>query len=280
MKALNREEVLVNAKANGTLDSFKPLTRDEAFIKKALGLGGGASSWNDLTDKPFHSKITNYPFTVLHDNGDGEQGHSWELKIDNFNVKSTYTVEIRGDVYSNLAPHVVSDNYVNYVWGDMDEFLFYPFRMMTARGAGKNDTFWNEDGFFVGGSGVYDYGIAFYVDTTKYPDLDIATEVNIYHEEINTIAPKFLPKGVVWFEETENGLTASMSPNEIRQLMFDGVYVYGMFDTGVYHITVFSVGDNNEWEVAFTRGDAYNGKSIIWLYKDRCEMSYLPSLDV
>ena len=42
MKALNREEVLVNAKANGTLDSFKPLTRDEAFMKKALGLGGGS----------------------------------------------------------------------------------------------------------------------------------------------------------------------------------------------------------------------------------------------
>ena len=43
MKALNRKEVLVNAKANGTLDSFKPLTRDEAFTKKALGLGGGGS---------------------------------------------------------------------------------------------------------------------------------------------------------------------------------------------------------------------------------------------
>ena len=42
MKALNRKEVLVNAKANGTLDSFKPLTRDEAFTKKALGLGGGS----------------------------------------------------------------------------------------------------------------------------------------------------------------------------------------------------------------------------------------------
>ena len=41
MKALNRKEVLVNAKANGTLDSFEPLTRDEAFTKKALGLGGG-----------------------------------------------------------------------------------------------------------------------------------------------------------------------------------------------------------------------------------------------
>lgn len=42
MKALNRKEVLVSAKANGTLDSFKPLTRDEAFTKKALSLGGGA----------------------------------------------------------------------------------------------------------------------------------------------------------------------------------------------------------------------------------------------
>ena len=41
MKALNRKEALVNAKANGTLDGFKPLTREEAFTKKALELGGG-----------------------------------------------------------------------------------------------------------------------------------------------------------------------------------------------------------------------------------------------
>lgn len=49
MKALNRKEVLVNAKANGTLDSFKPLTRDEAFTKKALGLGGGGSGGGGIT---------------------------------------------------------------------------------------------------------------------------------------------------------------------------------------------------------------------------------------
>lgn len=64
MKALNRKEARVNAKANGTLDSFKPLTRDEAFTKKALGLGGGASSWNDLTDKPFEETEQSY-FSLL-----------------------------------------------------------------------------------------------------------------------------------------------------------------------------------------------------------------------
>lgn len=48
MKALNRKEALVNAKANGTLDNFKPLTRDEAFTKKALELGGGGSAEYDM----------------------------------------------------------------------------------------------------------------------------------------------------------------------------------------------------------------------------------------
>lgn len=47
MKALNRKEALVNAKANGTLDGFKPLTREEAFTKKALELGGGGSGGNN-----------------------------------------------------------------------------------------------------------------------------------------------------------------------------------------------------------------------------------------
>lgn len=57
MKALNRKEVLVNAKANGTLDSFKPLTRDEAFTKKALGLGGsggGGVVFVNISGNPSH----------------------------------------------------------------------------------------------------------------------------------------------------------------------------------------------------------------------------------
>lgn len=59
MKALNRKEVLVNAKANGTLDSFKPLTRDEAFTKKALGLGGGGSGGRTLVKSvPFDEPIS------------------------------------------------------------------------------------------------------------------------------------------------------------------------------------------------------------------------------
>lgn len=65
MKALNRKEVLVNAKANGTLDSFKPLTRDEAFTKKALGLGGDSGgvlvvlTWDEEQDTYISSMSAN-----------------------------------------------------------------------------------------------------------------------------------------------------------------------------------------------------------------------------
>ena len=70
MKALTRKEALINAKANGALDEFKPLTRDEVFAKKALGLGGsgGGSAEYDivfvLPEVPYLSQVTAETITV------------------------------------------------------------------------------------------------------------------------------------------------------------------------------------------------------------------------
>lgn len=106
MKALTRKEVLVNAKANGTLDSFKPLTRDEAFTKKALGLGGGASSWNDLTDKPFGEEDA-----ILFDD---------TVTIEEGWVSVPVPMLIEGDVYTVIYDEVeYSTTAVISKWGDV-----------------------------------------------------------------------------------------------------------------------------------------------------------------
>lgn len=77
MKALNRKEALVNAKANGTLDDFKPLTREEAFTKKALELGGGDVAWEDIKNRPF-----------------GEEVETVSVECDYYNNGSTNTLDI------------------------------------------------------------------------------------------------------------------------------------------------------------------------------------------
>lgn len=151
MKALNRKEVLVNAKANGTLDSFKPLTRDEAFTKKALELGGGASSWNNLTDKPFGEEIdneviydaTNVEFFYSNDYGYATSGYlTGHLR--GITVGSVYTVVWDGVTYSNLVAHD-SDGYpaIGAVYTETDEEM--PFSICTGEFDG------------VGFMGIYTY---------------------------------------------------------------------------------------------------------------------------
>ena len=55
-KPTNRREIFMNAIATGCECPIEPVTREEMFLAehaKREAAGGGASSWNDLTDKPF-----------------------------------------------------------------------------------------------------------------------------------------------------------------------------------------------------------------------------------
>lgn len=59
MNPITRKETFL-AKAGGqSVSTPKPITREEMFLQRIAengGTGGGASSWNDLTDRPFYSE--------------------------------------------------------------------------------------------------------------------------------------------------------------------------------------------------------------------------------
>ena len=80
-----REKMFLNAAATGETTDLKPITRVERFLYKIAqnigsGGGGGVSSWNDLTDKPFGEESVVYfeytdgyePLDKVVDDGDVE----------------------------------------------------------------------------------------------------------------------------------------------------------------------------------------------------------------
>lgn len=173
MKALNRKEVLVNAKANGTLDSFKPLTRDEAFTKKALGLGGGASSWNNLTDKPFGKMKHNgsvYNGSISCQSRD-ESGIYWSDDMPcagELIANESYTVTYKGVSY-NIVCEV--DDRGWYLLGDPAcenyPFFVYSDRSMVGFGAREEST----DIITIDGK----YSTIVPIDSQFLPPLPVAT---------------------------------------------------------------------------------------------------------
>ena len=206
MKALNRKEALVNAKANGTLDSFNPLTRDEAFTKKALGLGGGASSWNDLTDKPFGEEVeiktiwNDFSVEMLNDVDQGlaRNNPTPSMEIpEPFKVGATYTVMWDGSAYSNLNTYVDEEGCITLGTPDLigftDElpFVLYCYPSET------DEVTWQ-------------IGI-----NARLRDADFTVKVSIIEkaETIKTLDTKFLPV-----------MTVNMTGNEDWTLTCDKTY--------------------------------------------------------
>lgn len=57
MEPITRKEMYLAAAAGQEVALPEPITREEKFLYKiAMRGGGGVSSWNDLTDKPFYSE--------------------------------------------------------------------------------------------------------------------------------------------------------------------------------------------------------------------------------
>lgn len=52
LNAITRKEKFLAKAAGQDVETPEPITREEMFLSKIAG-GGGASSWNDLKDKPF-----------------------------------------------------------------------------------------------------------------------------------------------------------------------------------------------------------------------------------
>lgn len=112
MKALNRKEALVNAKANGTLNSFKPLTREEAFTKKALGLGGdsgGGTKWLRTVYLPADDRFTFYRYWDGITHPDMEhfkvEGSDYTLCKVSDNVPEPESLVKGGTIVSNIIDH-------------------------------------------------------------------------------------------------------------------------------------------------------------------------------
>ena len=110
-----REEALYAAIASGSVVDFEPETRKEAFLyalcmRNASGGtgGGGVSSWNDLTDKPFYDEVK-VDEVIFELNGvetkyDESQGGSVWAEIPyvwhDFSQNPRYAVLINGEFYN------------------------------------------------------------------------------------------------------------------------------------------------------------------------------------
>lgn len=151
----------------------------------------GASSWNDLPDKPFYYEKTNNLFTFREYDGDTR----FMCRIEGLNYNHKYTIEVRGDKFEDLSP-VFYDGYYNfYYWGSYNtgtsEQQGNTPIGITAQYIKGNG--WNDE------TGEFDYNATdywqIYVDYNAevYPDLK-PEEINIYRTERKLIDTKCLPE--------------------------------------------------------------------------------------
>lgn len=216
MKALNRKEVLVNAKANGTLDSFKPLTRDEAFTKKALGLGGGASSWNDLTDKPFGETVVDIQIT-------------WDGETDGL-IEGLSTTIGRTYKVSDLTPTTDELLGATTIFGQQTTIIT-PDYIEYAKSADINGNYLDFDGFVVvykpctitDSNGdtfeISETGI-YFAKSQHNADLWMESLTNV-GETVKTLDTKYLPDSVlrVLFETNDDGQTIVGADKNIKDVI-------------------------------------------------------------
>lgn len=134
-------------------------------LMKKLGGGGGASSWNDLTDKPFGSveQITTFADSV---SVAGEEDSDRSLGNFNLVIGEEYTVEFDGVRYEKLV--CFDDGGFNTIGAPWDDFTNYPFSI------------------------YYDGHVICYYGGAE------AHVVSVYQktETVQTIDPKYLPAGV------------------------------------------------------------------------------------
>ncbi len=100
---LTREEIFLNAVAEGKPAPVKPLTREEMLMQKMAKTSGGATSWNDLTDKPFYEEvqvgtiIENQTVEIV----DGYASIYGANAV--IEVGKTYTIVFDGETYECIA---------------------------------------------------------------------------------------------------------------------------------------------------------------------------------
>lgn len=85
--------------------------------KPSVGEGGGASSWNDLTDKPFYTEYGDFfPETEL--TGIEDDGFMYPNAVEGIEIGKTYTVTYNGVEYECVAESFESDGVSVIVLGN------------------------------------------------------------------------------------------------------------------------------------------------------------------
>lgn len=185
--AVGSKATVASSNKTYVIDRKKNWTeRDKAIEEDGDNAGGGVSSWNDLTDKPFGEEtgvIFNDTLTFDENGGCGLKN---EIPL---TVGNTYKVIWNGVEYECVA-QLDTDGMGVTVLGDVDYSDAFPFIIMTYPKAMQA-----EAGIASGVMG--DYG-----ETTA----TLSIEGNV----IKTLDPKYLPSGIGGgasnFEELENNL--------------------------------------------------------------------------
>ena len=140
---------------------------DELLEEQPKPMGGGASSWNDLTDKPFGEEIGE---VVLYDAECTKydqiaDGTTWHIE-----VGKEYTVVFDGVTYSNLVAYINSYGYPTI--GADNDFSQYPLSIY-------------ED--------LLHGGIGYDRPTGDWGDMH-SLRITTIGEIVKTIDPKYLPQ--------------------------------------------------------------------------------------
>lgn len=184
MKPLTRKEMLLNAAANGTLDNFEPATREEVFTKEAFAnAGGGVTSWNDLTDKPFGEEVGERVDILDEITTEGKTSTSgnsvfYTLKQYNYHDITDNPFE-EGEMYSVVFDGTVFKCECKYEWADGVGYYYLS----------SNGNLFTSDAEFGLAFNDMNSRLEFYVPTT-----DVHT-VLVYQQDITItpLDPKYLP---------------------------------------------------------------------------------------
>lgn len=102
MEPITRKEKFM-AKAGGqNVKTPEPITREEKFLAQIRG-GGGVSSWNDLTDKPFYEETGGVVLPEAAWQFNAEQGTFFTTHEFTVEPGKQYTVKHNGTEYNTLC---------------------------------------------------------------------------------------------------------------------------------------------------------------------------------
>ena len=188
-----------------------PITRMEKFLKEFGGSGGGVSSWNDLTDKPFYEEASTVEVlaeTALIVDADLAEGFIFTNPI-TLEAEKTYNINYNGVSYSCVANELAMEGKTSITLGNMSviggEDTGEPFALLV----------------FPADLAVQN---GFYMQVMPLDEASSVT-ISIYQETTVThpIEGKYLPKALQ-FGEKENVIfpetTVTFTPMEEAGGMF------------------------------------------------------------